>query len=110
MRSEFTAKTKLLAWRRSGGVCECGCGTKLYPGGYHYDHVIPCGLVPDNSLDNCMVLARGHHGEKTVRDIAAIAKAKRVERKHLGIRKSSRWAYGRDSKWKRKITGEVVRR
>ena len=87
MRQEFSAKTKLEAWHRSGGVCECGCTIKLYPGGYEYDHRIPCGLGGDNSLDNCVVLVRGHHLDKTRRDVAQIAKAKRLERGHAGIRK-----------------------
>ncbi len=112
MRSEFSEKTKLLAFKRSGGCCECGCGTPLSPGkiDYEYDHRIAAGLGGDNSLDNCVVLLRGHHREKTKYDIVQIAQAKRRERRHAGIRKQSKWPCGKNSKWKRKVSGEVVER
>ena len=38
------------------------------------------------------------------------AKVSRVRKKHLGIRKPSTFACSRNSKWKRKINGEVVAR
>jgi 5-methylcytosine-specific restriction enzyme A len=87
VRREFSAKTKLAAWQRCGGVCECGCTTKLTGDRAEYDHRIPCGLGGGNDLDNCMVLLRGHHRTKTTEDVAHIAKAKRRELRHVGIRK-----------------------
>jgi hypothetical protein len=56
------------------------------------------------------VAHRKCHATKTVADIAGIAKAKRIRQKHFGARRASRWPCSRDSKWKKKISGEVVRR
>lgn len=110
MRQEFSAKTKLAAWQRSNGHCE-HCTRKLYPGDTHYDHINPDGLTGEPTLTNCAVLCRSCHRIKTVeRDIPAIAKAKRRERKQAGIRKKSRMPGSRDSKWKIKVGGGVVLR
>jgi 5-methylcytosine-specific restriction endonuclease McrA len=104
MRKEFSYKTKVLAARRSLGICECGCGGPLMPGKIQYDHVIPCGLGGDNSLDNCAVLTTGHHADKTAIDIDRIAKARRLEYKRFGIKKPRRI-----TAWRR-FNGEIVRK
>jgi 5-methylcytosine-specific restriction endonuclease McrA len=84
-RREFSNRTRLQAWERSGGKCE-ECGIKLQVGDRReYDHQIPCGLGGDNSLDNCVVLCGPCHSSKTTReDVPRIAKAKRVAAKHSG--------------------------
>ena len=89
-RLEFTNKTKLQAWKRANGQCQ-KCDVELKEGNIHYDHITPCGNGGNNSLDNCMVLCRSCHGVKTAsKDMPSIAKTKRIERKHLGIKKPSR--------------------
>lgn len=108
-RAEFAAKTKALAFQRAAGACE-GCGARLTVTKFHYDHIVADGLSHDNSLDNCAVLCVPCHNEKTPGDVKAIAKAKRIERKYNGIRKRSMFACGRDSKFRKKVNGEVVRR
>jgi hypothetical protein len=68
-------------------------------------------LGGDTSLTNCAVLCLPCHGVKTQKiDVPMIAKAKRVADKHLGIRKPSRFPGSRDSRWKKKMNGEVVPR
>jgi 5-methylcytosine-specific restriction protein A len=110
MRREFSNYTKAQAALRSNGLCE-GCGVRLTTGHYHYDHVVPDQLGGEPTLENCAVLCKPCHGEKTAkRDVPAIAKAKRRQRKHLGIKKRSTFACSRDSKFKKKINGEVVLR
>lgn len=108
MRNEFTAKTKALAFQRAGGFCEGRfitgerCGARLTPGRFHYDHVIADGLSHDNSLDNCACLCLPCHSDKTPGDVKVIAKAKRLERRQMGIkkpRKITRW---------RKFNGDIV--
>ena len=86
MRREFTSKTKLAAWERCGGSCE-GCGLPI-KGRPEYDHVLPCGLGGDASLENCAVLCCQCHSRKTHAgdgDRAKMSKADRLKRKHLGI-------------------------
>jgi 5-methylcytosine-specific restriction endonuclease McrA len=62
------------------------------------------------TMDNCQVICRECHRDKTGRDVSDIAKAKRRERKNLGIRKRSAFAGSRDSKFKKKVDGSVVLR
>lgn len=51
------------------------------------------------------------HREKTRRDVAIKSKVARVRNKHLGIHHSRHpLSGGRLSKWKRKVSGEVVLR
>jgi len=115
MRIEFTKQTMRDALERAEGLCEGllssgeRCNGALSIGKYHFDHVIPAAIGGDNSLANCAVLCLPCHMEKTTkRDIPVIAKAKRVSDRHRGIRKRSRFPGSRDSKFKKKISGEVV--
>lgn len=116
MRLEFSKKTMHDAFERSEGLCE-----GILPSGErccaevahkkHFDHIIPAALGGDNSLTNCAVLCLPCHGAKTQKiDVPMIAKAKRVFDKHRGIRKPSRFPGSRNSRWKKKINGEVVAR
>lgn len=95
-RVEFTGKTKLAALDRSKGVCECHliprmipCGLKLKGQPIFYEHIIQCEVGGDNSLENCAALTKTCWRSKTdTQDLPIIAKVKRVERKHNGIRKA----------------------
>jgi 5-methylcytosine-specific restriction protein A len=110
MRHEFSAKVKAQAALRANGHCE-GCTRKLLAGDYHYDHNTPDAMGGDATLENCKVLCRSCHSIKTTKtDVPQIAKAKRRERKRFGIRKRSTFACSRDSAFKKKIDGSVVRR
>ena len=90
-RQEFSRKTMAEAFKRCGGHCE-KCSAKLGPGNREYDHIVPCELGGDASLDNCQVLCRNCHGSKTAKqDVPAIRKSDRVRDKHNGaFRRSSR--------------------
>ena len=110
-RREFPKAVRLAAWERCKGHCE-GCTAKLFPGRFEFDHDIPDWLGGEPTLENCVVLCDPCHRSKTATvDIPRIAKAKRVRDAHLGIRKAKRPMPGsRQSKWKRKISGETVAR
>jgi len=121
-RREFSDKVKAAIVMRAMNdrgfpVCE-GCGGVLKLKGYEIDHRIAEALVVDKSkpltAEDGQLLGpcchRGPNG-KTARDVKAIAKSKRSERKiRYGIRKASRMAGSRDSRFKRKMNGEVVLR
>src|SRR5689334_15917554 len=86
-RREFSAKVKLARWQHCNGMCE-GCGRKLFTGDIRYDHHNPDGLTGEPTFENCRVLCRDCHSIKTsMQDVPRIAKAKRRERRHLGIKK-----------------------
>ncbi|WP_316859963.1 HNH endonuclease signature motif containing protein [uncultured Cohaesibacter sp.] len=116
VREEFSKKTKAEAFLRDGGRC-VKCGTKLSPDATEYDHIEPCGLGGDNSLDNCQCLCGECHKEKTKGDVKTIAKVKRIHNKHVGIetRKKQKlpsrpFPGSKQSGWKKKLDGSVERR
>lgn len=90
-RAEFSKQTKLQAWMRSNGHCECGCGLKII-GDAEYDHYpVPAALGGSNDLSNCRVLMKKHHRQITAeKDRPAIAKSVRGFEKRIGIRKTKR--------------------
>ena len=110
MRTEFNLRTKLDAAKRAAGHCE-QCTRLLIAGDYNYDHEIPDALGGMATLENCRVLCKSCHAVKTATiDAKRISKAKRNYRKAHGIRAKSKFSCSRDSAFKKKITGEVVRR
>ena len=103
MRHEFSLKVKANAALRANGNCE-ECQRKLLSGDYHYDHEIPDGLGGEATLENCRVLCRSCHANKTTKaDIPRIAKANRNYRKSHGIKKNRSI-----TAW-RKFDGTIVR-
>lgn len=85
MRQEFTRKTRAQVFERSGGRCET-CGAKLKTGEAEFDHVIPCALGGEATLENCSVQCRVCHSQKTAKsDAPTIAKVKRIHAKHNGL-------------------------
>jgi 5-methylcytosine-specific restriction enzyme A len=83
-RKEFPKRVQRDAFVRANGHCE-GCHAKLTLHKYQYDHVNPDGLTGEPTLENCMVLCSPCHLEKTRKDVAAIAQAKRRADRHMGI-------------------------
>lgn len=111
MRREFSDKVKLAAFQRSNGICEMpSCGAKLFTGKFTYDHRVPDQLGGDPTLENCQVICRECDRAKTRKDAGDIAKARRRQKHHLGIRKRSTFSCSKDSRFKKKINGEVVLR
>lgn len=111
-RREFTPKTKYLAWERANGHCEI-CGIKIYPGnGPIFDHIVVAAHGGSNDPSNCSVKCRNCDRTKTRSDVSRIAKSRRVQRKHIGIKKGSARPIpgSKASGWKRKMSGEWVRR
>jgi 5-methylcytosine-specific restriction protein A len=90
IRREFNAKIMIAEWDAADGRCrECGPDSmKLAPGNYFFDHIIPDALGGEPVQGNCQLLCRNHHEGKTRKaDVPRIAKAKRQQRRHLGIKK-----------------------
>lgn len=87
MRREFPKAIKVASikanTRDNVTYCE-GCG--LPAKRFHFDHRNPDGLTGQPTLENCQLLCEPCHAEKTKQDVANIAKAKRREASHLGVR------------------------
>jgi len=87
-RREFPKQVKREALRRSAGKCENETCGALYGFKFHFDHDIADGLGGEPTLENCKVLCHACHGEKTRKhDVPLIAKTKRIQDRHLGIKK-----------------------
>ena len=109
-RAEFSKKTKLQAYERSGGRCE-ECTAKLFAGKIEYDHRIPCALGGSNGLDNIVCVCSGCHSLKTRKqDIPRIAKSNRQRAKHIGIKRRSSFQTNRDGLYRKRMDGTVERR
>jgi len=83
IRLNFTRKTKAQAFARCGGNCE-GCGARLVPGHFQYDHIREANDDGGNGLDNCQVLCTACHTPKTVKYVQETRKAERARDKHIG--------------------------
>lgn len=117
-RREFSRTVRAQALLRAQMCCEgildsgerCNANLKLKP--FEFDHNNPDGLTGEPTLGNCIVTCIPCHRAKTKRDVGAIAKAKRVEAKHLGItRPKSRPMPGtKASGFRKRMDGRVERR
>lgn len=99
-RLEFSKKTKQLALKRSGMLCEatgamyglepnqrCNCPLSM---GVQYDHELAASNGGGNDLENCKSVCLKCHSIKTrLIDTPRAAKIKRVSNKANGIRTKS---------------------
>lgn len=105
-RKEFAKRVKIQAWDRCLGQCE-ECTAKLTPGKFDYDHVVETVLGGKPTLENCRVLCKNCHRAKSSERAPTLAKSRRQEEKHLGMRGKEKKPL---SKFKRKMDGTVVYR
>lgn len=109
-RLEFSRKTKAKRFAFCNGRCE-NCSAYLVPGKFQYDHDKEAADGGDNSFENCRVLCDNCHKPKTKQFVVRIRKADRQRDKNSGaFRRVSRFPCSRDSRWKKKINGQVVER
>ncbi len=89
----------------------CDCEIDPVRSEWEADHVIAVAIGGSNESDNLQPLCTHCHKAKTKGDVKTIAKGKRVADKHFGIKRSrSPMPFGRRSKLKKKLNGEVVSR
>ena len=103
-------RVKLRITARYGGNCDV-CG-------------LPCGPLRKAEFDHRPALINGGenresmirlvcapcHRVATYADVAEKSTTARIRAKHYGIKKPSRMPGSRNSKWRKKINGEVVMR
>jgi len=108
--SAIPKRVRLRVFERDGGRCHIS-GRKIMPGdAWDLDHVVALVNGGEHRESNLAPALRDKHREKTVADVAEKARTARIRAKHLGIKRKSTFACSRDSRWKKKIDGTVVRR
>ena len=109
-RREFSKAVRLARWQQCGGFCEW-CDAKLYVGKFEYHHDVEDTFGGKPDFDNCRVLCTACHSRVTRARARVIAKSNRVRAKHLGLKpKRSSFSTNRDSPFKKRMDGTVVRR
>lgn len=126
-RNEFDKRTRRDALDRSGFKCECarlahlnipgikpdGCGRALnVRNGIYFEHVDPDAISKRNDLENCAVLVRECWDIKTNGyDKPVIARVRHRRDTNYGIKdKRQTFPGSRNSKWKKRFDGSVIRR
>lgn len=104
-------RVRLRVWERGIGHCN-ECGRKIMAGEtWELDHKTALVNGGKHRETNLQIICLWCHRSKTRADIAIKSKTSRVRTKHLGIkRKRSSFKTNRDGNWKKKISGELIRR
>jgi 5-methylcytosine-specific restriction endonuclease McrA len=111
-RVRITAKIRADIFMNHGGICHL-CSMKVVPGeDWDVSHDIPLEAGGKDDATNWLVAHRKCHRVHTSTvDAPLIAKVKRIHQKHVGAKKSrTPMPLGRNSAFKRKMDGTVVRR
>jgi hypothetical protein len=114
IRGNMSPRRALSIWEQNKGVC-CLCETQIDGArdDWYIEHKRALELGGADKDDRN--LGPAHYRCKPTKDAAdhsAAARAKRIKRRHLGIksRKGPPIIGSRDSGWKRKMDGTLVRR
>lgn len=112
-RGRLSTRSKLSIWEREGGRCYL-CGHKIRANegeGWVFEHVRALELGGADEPENIRLTCTPCATAKTKDDHSRAAKAKRQKARHLGLKESkSPLPYGRQSPFKRKLDGTIVRR
>lgn len=104
------ARVRLRVFERHEGRCHIS-GRKITPADqWDCDHIIALCNGGEHRERNLAPALRDKHRAKTADDVAEKSRSAKIRAKHLGVRTSRPMPGSRASKWKRKITGEVVLR
>lgn len=108
--AKVPAHVKLRIFNRAGGICHIS-GRKIMPSDtWEVEHVLALCLGGEHREGNLAPALTQPHKVKTAQDVAQKAKNDRVRKIHLGIKKPSKFACSRSSKFKKRVDGSVVLR
>jgi 5-methylcytosine-specific restriction protein A len=103
-------RVRLRVFEKYEGRCYLS-GKIIRPGDkWHIEHIQAIANGGQNREGNLAPALVAPHKDKTRADRRLQARSARIRKRNLGIRKPSRFPFSRDSKWKRKVNGEVVER
>ena len=102
-RKPRTDKQRLELFNANGGICHL-CGGKIEAGqAWELDHVIEYTLTRDDSDENMKPAHKKCHRAKTSTRATVLAKVARIEAKHAGVKKPSKWG-----PFRKKMDGTVI--
>jgi 5-methylcytosine-specific restriction protein A len=87
-RKRLSVADKVAIFVRHNECCHI-CGLSVVGKPWEVEHIIPLALGGADDESNWAPAHKACHAPKTAEDVADIARAKRREAKHLGIRKRS---------------------
>lgn len=111
-RKPMSPMRKLRIFEAHGGICIL-CGLKIHGGRgekWIVEHVRALVLGGEDTDANCGPAHETCRRVKDKADIASASKAKRMKAKHLGIKRRSTFPCGRNTPFKKRMDGSVVRR
>ncbi|QDP57331.1 MAG: hypothetical protein Unbinned3696contig1008_9 [Prokaryotic dsDNA virus sp.] len=110
-RASLSRVKRLAIFEAHGGICHL-CERKIQAGeAWEVSHDRPLELLGADDDENRKPAHKSCHAVQTrEHDIPRIAKAKRQKMAALGIRKPSTFPGGRNSRFKRTMSGKVVDR
>lgn len=111
-RRTLTRLMRTRIYDTAGGLC-CICDLPIHASRgdkFIIEHVVPLWLGGADDETNMAPAHQDCAVKKTTAEASVKAKGDRVRARHLGIKKPSRFPGSRDSQWRKKVSGEVVRR
>lgn len=109
-RKPITRKQRVAVFMAASGCCYI-CGQKLRGEAWDVEHPLALALGGSDDIADLRPVCRPCHKAKSATDKGAIEKGKRVRDRHIGAKRSKTpMPFGRGSKWKKKMNGEVVER
>jgi 5-methylcytosine-specific restriction protein A len=104
-------RVRLRIWEKHEGRCHI-TGIKILPGvKWELEHVVALCNGGEHRESNLAPALAGPHKIKTKADRREQARSRKRRMTHAGIKSTTyRWGYGKNDRWKKKITGEVVPR
>lgn len=106
------ARVKLRVFDRFSGICP-KCSRKLRTGHFDYDHIVSLANGGRHAEFNLQPLCTSPcHSTKTKQDVAEKSRTYERRKSYVGLRKPKGQPMPgtKASGWKKKISGEVVRR
>jgi 5-methylcytosine-specific restriction enzyme A len=111
--SAVPPRVRVRVFKRYSGRCQCGCDRPIRPGeAWDAEDTVAIINGGQRRESNLKPWLKEHHHGKTARDVAEKSTVYRKTTKHIGVKARKRFPMpgSKESGWKRKMDGTVVRR